>query len=547
MAMLLGWRRYFAIVAFLLLATPLIVGLVRPDGPAAVLKEGRSLAPAPRMPGSSAAWIALPKKVDDYLRDHFGLRQALITAHRELTKPMLGFGNDSVLVGRDGRMFYLGDSAVRQSAGLLVRDRGVADTLDFLAAMNDDLKRRGIRFLVASPPNAATVYQSDLPDWAQASGRRTEYDLFVEGLAEKGVKTVDLRPVMAAAKPEGPIYYRHDSHWTPRGALAAFNAIVEGDGHPDWRLDQASVLTPLSVRKGGDLARMLGVQDSVTETVEGLKLPVGEKQPLTAIPWEDYVESSGRPGPTVMIIGDSFTTIEFAIMLLQHVGRVVWIDHQHCRFDPKVIDRFHPDEVWWMPNERFFICDPGARTGRLRRMSVRSLLVIGGARSGKSAYAQSLRRPMGPSDSIWRPRRRETRKWRSASPATRPTEVGAGRRSRSRSKSPARSAAEARPGRVIVVDCLTLWLSNLMFEARDPAPAIAGLADSIAALAGPAILVSNEVGMGLVPDHKLGREFRDWQGRTNREIARACDAVVFVAAGLPLQLKPAATPSVQLG
>lgn len=360
MAMLLGWRRYFAIVAFLLLATPLIVGLVRPDGPAAVLKEGRSLAPAPRMPGSSAAWIALPKKVDDYLRDHFGLRQALITAHREVTKPMLGFGNDSVLVGRDGRMFYLGDSAVRQSAGLLVRDRGVADTLDFLAAMNDDLKRRGIRFLVASPPNAATVYQSDLPDWAQASGRRTEYDLFVEGLAEKGVKTVDLRPVMAAAKPEGPIYYRHDSHWTPRGALAAFNAIVEGDGHPDWRLDQTSVLTPLSVRKGGDLARMLGVQDSVTETVEGLKLPVGEKQPLTAIPWEDYVESSGRPGPTVMIIGDSFTTIEFAIMVLQHVGRVVWIDHQHCRFDPKVIDRFHPDEVWWMPNERFFICDPGA-------------------------------------------------------------------------------------------------------------------------------------------------------------------------------------------
>jgi alginate O-acetyltransferase complex protein AlgJ len=360
MAMLLGWRRYFAVVAFLLLATPLIVGLVRPDGPAAVLKEGRSLAPAPRMPGSSAAWIALPKKVDDYLRDHFGLRQALITAHRELTKPMLGFGNDSVLVGRDGRMFYLGDNAVRQSAGLLVRDRGVTDTLDFLAAMNDDLKRRGIRFLVASPPNAATVYQNDLPDWAQASGRRTEYDLFVEGLAEKGVKTVDLRPVMAAAKPEGPIYYRHDSHWTPRGALAAFNAIVEGDGHPDWRLDQASVLAPLSVRKGGDLARMLGVQDSVTETVEGLRLPVGEKQPLTAIPWEDYVEPSGRPGPTVMIIGDSFTTIEFAVMLLQRVGRVVWIDHQHCRFDPKVIDRFHPDEVWWMPNERFLICDPGA-------------------------------------------------------------------------------------------------------------------------------------------------------------------------------------------
>ncbi len=53
--------------------------------------------------------------------------------------------------------------------------------------------------------------------------------------------------------------------------------------------------------------------------------------------------------------------------------------------------------------------------------------------------------------------------------------------------------------------------------------------------------------MGLVPDHKLGREFRDWQGRANREIAAACDVVIFVAAGLPLQLKPSTTLSVQLG
>ena len=360
MAMLLRWRRYFAIVAFLLLGDAARGRPRAPDSPATVLKEGARLRPRRDCRGRAALARLAGGGRRLSASDHFGLRQALITAHRELTKPMLGFGNDSVLVGRDGRMFYLGENAVRQSAGLLVRDRGVADTVDLLAAMKSDLERRGIRFLVASPPNAATVYQDDLPDWAQNAGKRTEYDLFVEGLAAKGVKTVDLRPVMAAAKAEGPIYYRHDSHWTPRGALAAFNAIVEADGHPDWRLDQASVLAPLSIRKGGDLARMLGVQDSVTEAVEELKLPVGEKEPLTAIPWEDYVQSSGRPGPTVMIIGNSFTTIDFAHMLLQHVGRVVWIDHQHCRFDRKVIDRFHPDEVWWMPNERFLICDPGA-------------------------------------------------------------------------------------------------------------------------------------------------------------------------------------------
>src|ERR1700729_1692997 len=169
--MLLRHRRIFALVAFCLLAAPLVVGLVAPDSPASVFREGRSLARAPRLPTTGSSWLALPAAVDAYLKDHFGLRQTLITAHRELTKPMLGFGNDSVVVGRGGAMFYLGENAVRQSAGLLVRDRGVADTVDLLAATKSDLERRGIHFLVASPPNAATVYQDDLPDWAQNAGK----------------------------------------------------------------------------------------------------------------------------------------------------------------------------------------------------------------------------------------------------------------------------------------------------------------------------------------------------------------------------------------
>jgi adenosylcobinamide kinase/adenosylcobinamide-phosphate guanylyltransferase len=180
-------------------------------------------------------------------------------------------------------------------------------------------------------------------------------------------------------------------------------------------------------------------------------------------------------------------------------------------------------------------------------MTARSLLVIGGARSGKSAYAQQLAEAHG-SERLYLATATPGDEEMAVRIARHQADRGQGWTTLEEPLEVARAlVVEARPGRVIVVDCLTLWLSNLMFEARDPAPAIAGLADSIAALAGPAILVSNEVGMGLVPDHKLGREFRDWQGRANREIARACDGVIFVAAGLPLQLKPAATPSVQLG
>jgi hypothetical protein len=354
-------RRYFAVVAATLIAAPLVIGLVAPDSPANVLKEGRRLAPAPGLPETAAEWLALPAALDAYLKDHFGLRQALIRAHKDLTKPMLGTGSDSVLVGRDGRMFYLGEEAVRQSAGLVYRDARVASSVDLVAEMNRALAKKGVRFLVASPPNGSTVYQDDLPDWAQSHGRRTEYDLFLEGLAARAVPTVDLRPVMARARSEGSAYYRHDTHWTPRGALAAFNAVVEAAGHPDWRLDPATALAPPGPRKGGDLARLLGQQDTVSEEVEDLKLPQGEKDLLTADPYGDYQQTSGHAGPTILILGDSFTGAHFEPMLMPHVGRVVWLSHQHCGFDWGAIDKFHPDEVWWMPTERFLVCDPGVR------------------------------------------------------------------------------------------------------------------------------------------------------------------------------------------
>ena len=359
--MLSRHRRWFAPLALALLATPLVIGLVHPDSPAAVLREGRRLAPAPGLPRSAGAWLALPDAVDAYIRDHFGLRQALIRAHKDLTKPMLGMGNDTVLIGRDGRMFYLGEETVRQSAGLILRDQRVADTVALIAAMRDDLKRHGVRFLVASPPNAATIYPDDLPEWAQNAGKKTEYDLYLAGLAAHGVAAVDLRPAMLRARAEGPAYFRHDSHWTARGALAAFDAIVEADGRAGWRLDPRSALSPPTARRGGDLARMLGVQDNVTEEIEQLALPSGKKELLTSDPYGDFVETSGKPGPTIMIIGDSFTGEYFAEMLLQRAGKVVWLDHQHCGFDWNAIARFQPDEVWWMPTERFLICGPGTR------------------------------------------------------------------------------------------------------------------------------------------------------------------------------------------
>jgi adenosylcobinamide kinase/adenosylcobinamide-phosphate guanylyltransferase len=94
-------------------------------------------------------------------------------------------------------------------------------------------------------------------------------------------------------------------------------------------------------------------------------------------------------------------------------------------------------------------------------------------------------------------------------------------------------------GHVVLVDCLTLWLSNVMLAEREVAAAIDALCSSIAAASGPVVLVSNEVGNGIVPDNALARRFRDAQGRLNQAVADVCDRVILVVAGCPLLVKPA--------
>lgn len=97
--------------------------------------------------------------------------------------------------------------------------------------------------------------------------------------------------------------------------------------------------------------------------------------------------------------------------------------------------------------------------------------------------------------------------------------------------------ANADPARPILVDCLTLWLSNLMSAGRDIDAETTALAARLQDFGGPVVLVSNEVGLGIVPDNELARRFRDHAGRLNQAVADIADRVLFVAAGLPLTLK----------
>ena len=166
-------------------------------------------------------------------------------------------------------------------------------------------------------------------------------------------------------------------------------------------------------------------------------------------------------------------------------------------------------------------------------------LVLGGARSGKSSYGESMIAALPPPwQAPWT--YVATAEARDAEMAERIAAHRARRGAQWRTIEAPRDlvAALAQCGTTpVLVDCLTLWLSNQMLADADIEREMARLDDALAAAKVPIVLIANEVGSGIVPDHPLGRKFRDLQGVLNQRMAARADRVVLVVAGLPLVLK----------
>lgn len=167
----------------------------------------------------------------------------------------------------------------------------------------------------------------------------------------------------------------------------------------------------------------------------------------------------------------------------------------------------------------------------------KSILVLGGARSGKSSYAEQVADALaGPhiyiataqafdaemSQRIARHRADRAGHWQTVEcPLALPEMI----------------AAHDAEGSVILVDCLTLWLSNLMLGDHNIAASRSSLAGLVQAVQGTLLLVSNEVGQGIVPNNALARQFRDEAGWLNQALASVTDEVWFVTAGIAQRLK----------
>ncbi|MEX1019306.1 MAG: bifunctional adenosylcobinamide kinase/adenosylcobinamide-phosphate guanylyltransferase [Litorilinea sp.] len=201
-----------------------------------------------------------------------------------------------------------------------------------------------------------------------------------------------------------------------------------------------------------------------------------------------------------------------------------------------------------MPVIEFFICHRGGSP-----INPQLTFLLGGARSGKSAYAETLAQALAPGGDVlyvataqaWdadmqariaRHRADRPPQWRTVEAAH---GVGAA----------IGAALAAEPAAVVLLDCLTLLTSNVLValpETISEVEAMNAMQDEMAPLLATFahsqatwIVVSNEVGLGIVPAYPLGRRYRDVLGRVNQQVAAAADQVLLLVAGLPLQIKPA--------
>jgi adenosylcobinamide kinase/adenosylcobinamide-phosphate guanylyltransferase len=162
--------------------------------------------------------------------------------------------------------------------------------------------------------------------------------------------------------------------------------------------------------------------------------------------------------------------------------------------------------------------------------------VLGGARSGKSRYAEGLITAL-PQPWVYIATAEVRDEEMAARIAAHKARREAGWQTIEAPHELPEALHAAPQGAAVLVDCLTLWLSNLMHAKFKIDTMTARLEQALAARTGATVLVSNEVGLGIVPDNALARAFRDAQGVVNQRLAACAGRVVLMAAGLPLTLK----------
>jgi len=331
-----------------------------------------SLAPNPFSSTRSAkhaAWASsnIISSAISYVDTAMGYAE-LAPSLRSLIEYELGTSSSrKVYLGRNGHLYYGAERAAEQSAGLIYRASEVIRFAELSSVLSRELQKRGAPLVITVPPNAQSIAIEDLPRSPKARPR-LEYDLLFKELKKRGLAAVDLKSHFLAIGDGNSVYRKTDTHWTSRGAVIAFNQVMSSAKHPEWKVDVNEVLGPVKTVQAGDLARMLGLQNFLTDENADI-LPA-----RNAKDWQpSQILHSSNPQPVfdsysferkgaettdrILVIGDSFTQ-HFWLPLLQRTDAAMigWMHHLECKFDFADVERFKPTLVILAPTERYARC-----------------------------------------------------------------------------------------------------------------------------------------------------------------------------------------------
>ena len=317
--------------------------------------------PAPAFGPGLKKMIGYPWAYCAWFRDHFGLRRCLIRWHARMQMGVFNVSSSKeVIVGKNGWLYYSGDNGTEIDEYRCVNPFTEAElerARQALEARQTWLARRGIQFVFMVAPDKAEVCSEHLPQWLKRVGTQSRLDQLISYLrAHSTINVLDVRPALLAAKERRPVFYKTDTHWNEFGAFIAYQQLAQKlrASFPEYKPESLADYDLVEAdRPGGDLARLLGMQDQIQEKVVRL-CPLKPRQaqwlqqPVNSegrdVRFESITSSCCKSGevPRAVVFRDSFAValLEF---LGEHVGHMtsVW----STVFDLELIEREKPNVV----------------------------------------------------------------------------------------------------------------------------------------------------------------------------------------------------------
>jgi hypothetical protein len=311
---------------------------------APVSNENRSMAKFPKFqsyPENLRGYVA---DLERYFNDHFGFRNRLIRWQHlwkyDFFKNSSSDSNEhSVIIGRDGWLFYAGDNTLANLQGLNPFTPGQLKAWqNLLESRRDWCARRGVAYIFVIPPDKQSIYPEYLPDWLLPVRQPTKLDQFMDYMKTNStVPVLDLRPTLLAAKRNDVVFFLTGTHWNYLGAFLGYQSLIRALSQqlPDLKpLPLDAFERKLVLQPSQELSRMIGREQQMMETANIVLTPLPPLKPLAVIvdtnlfvkKWRPDTEPRFTENPDgkgkVVVFRDSFSTY--------------WIPFLGCNFN-KVI------------------------------------------------------------------------------------------------------------------------------------------------------------------------------------------------------------------